>query len=88
MLRAYGIEVDTIEVFEYHVIVQEVLSGLIYSVPFSAIEDNDSVQEPSDSNAISMKGWSEWQKEKEQRASLRKNKTKKKPCQSLKLVMP
>ena len=88
MLRAYGIEVDTIEVFEYHVIVQEVLSGLIYSVPFSAMEESDVTQEPNDSNAISMKGWLEWQKEKEQKESLRKNKTKRLQRQPLKLVMP
>lgn len=77
MLRAYGIEVDSIEVFEYHVLVQEVLSGLIYCVPFCAIEEfnADAAQEP-ESNTVSMKGWIEWQKEKRQKTNLQKTKIK------------
>ena len=89
MLRVYGIEVDSIEVFEYHVLVQEVLSGLIYCVPFSAIEESDTeaVQEP-DSNTVSMKGWLEWQKEKKQKANLRKTKIKRlQRLRSLRLVV-
>jgi hypothetical protein len=68
MLRVYGMEVDVIELFVYHVLVQELKTGSIYLVLLDDVEfiDENEQDQNEDSNITSMKGWLEWQKQAKQ----------------------
>lgn len=56
MFKVCGVVVDLVEVFAYHVLVQEVETGDIYLVPLSAF-DQTGDDATVDSNVISMRGW-------------------------------
>lgn len=79
MLRVYGVEVDAIEVFVYHVLVQEPNTGLIYLVLLDDLEvvsaDPDTDTDSEITKILSLKGWKEWQKNP-QKQDLQKSKNK------------
>lgn len=89
--KVNGVPVEVIECFKEHILVQEVVSRDIYLVFYWQIDPSETIgYNSNDSNIISLKGWLQWQEEKEQLEKLRnrpkKRKKKAQPLANLRLI--
>jgi len=69
-VKAHGVSVDILELFDDLILIQEIISKNIYLITYNCIDPHDNIGYNSkceeDSNVISLKGWSRWQGRKKQ----------------------
>jgi len=70
IIRIYEKSYEIIEFFEFHILVQEVGTGIISLIEYQQVNSSPVQNVEEDSNIISLKGFARWQRRVKKRKAI------------------